>query len=149
MELVLHDEPECEPAAHECVGALEVDVLEQVERALAHVVRVCAHGLGAQGRQTRAVRPRAPERLVDVPMDVAGRRRAAEVLQDPELLEVRDVGKAPHERRRERGDLRGELVVGDRLEHRVGSVAGALHDLPDLDSRGHSARDYRRFVGKG
>ena len=112
-------------------------MLQQVEGSLAHVGRVRAHRLGAQGRQTRPVRSRAPERLVDVSVDVAGGGCAAEVLQDPELLEVRDVGEAPHERRRERGDLRGELVVGDRLEHRVGPGAGALHDLADLDSRGH------------
>ena len=101
-ELVLHDEPECEPAPDECVGALEVDVLEEVDGPFAHIGRVGAHGFGAQSRQARAVRARAPQRVVDVPMCIAGRRRAAEVVEDPELLEVRDVGKAPHERRRER-----------------------------------------------
>jgi hypothetical protein len=147
-ELVLDDEPEREAASDERVGALQVDVLQKVECARADVRRVGLNGLCSQRRQSRAVPPGAPERVVDVPVHIGDGRRTADVAEDPQLLEVRDVREAPHEGRRVRGDLRGELVLGDRPEHLVGALPCALHELPDLDPRGHLRSDYRPVARK-
>ena len=45
--------------------------------------------------------------------------------QQPELLEVADVGEIPDERRLERRVLRRQLLVGDAGEQALGSLARA------------------------
>ncbi len=124
-------------------------MLEQVERTLADVGGVRANGLRAESREPGAVSSCAPKRLVDVAVHVRDRGSVADVAECPELLEVRDVRQAPHEGRRERRDLRCELVVRDRLEDLVSAGSRALHELPDLDSGGHRQADYRRSGPKG
>ena len=150
LQLVLEHEPEHEPAADEHVGRLEVDVLEQVQRPLADVVRVCPHGVGAQRRKLRAVRPLAAERVVDVVVHVRDRPRAADGAEDPELLEACDVRVAPDERRHAGRELRGKRLVGDGCEDVVRRRAPALERAPDLEACVHPRTVAEQpDVGKG
>ena len=99
LELVLENEAEDEPATDEDVGSLEIDALEHVERPLAHVRGIRTHGRRIEGRELRAVRPLAAERVVDVVVGVGDRARPSDGAKDPELLEAGDVRVAPRERR--------------------------------------------------
>ena len=99
LELVLENEAEDEPATDEDVGSVEIDSLEHVERPLAHVRGVRAHSRRIQGRELRAVRPLAAERVVDVVVAVGDRARPSDRAKDPELLEASDVRVTPRERR--------------------------------------------------
>ena len=138
LQLVLEHEPEDEPASDEHVGRLEVDTLERVERAFAHVVHIGAHGVRIQGGKLRAVRPLAPEGVVDVVVHVGDRPRAADGAQDPELLEACDVRVAPDERRHAGRERRGQHLVGDVCEDVVGRGAPALERAPDLEACIHA-----------
>ncbi len=137
LQLVLEHEPEDEALAEERVRDVEVDVVERGEHTLAHIRGVGAGCGRAQGGKLRPLGPLVPERVVDVVVGLRERWLAVEVPQEPELLEVRDMGEVPHERRVERGDLGGELRVGDRLEQRLRGRAGALEGGADLDPRVH------------
>ena len=99
LELVLENEAEDEPATDEDVGSLEIDALEHVERPLAHVRGIRTHCRRIEGRELRAVRPLAAERVVDVVVGVGDRARPSDGAKDPELLEAGDVRVAPRERR--------------------------------------------------
>jgi len=138
LELVLENEAEDEPATDEDVGSVEIDALEHVERPLAHVCGIRADGRRIQGRELRAVRPLAPERVVDVVVAVGDRARPSDRAKDPELLEASDVRVAPR-KRRDAGRYRGdEIVVRDRREQRIGRGARTLERTLDLEARLHT-----------
>ncbi len=65
LELVLEDEPEDEPLAQERVRRVEVDVVDEVEHALAHVLRVRPDRVGAKRREIPVRLSLVPERVVN------------------------------------------------------------------------------------
>ena len=133
LELRLHHEPEYEPVSQERARRLEIDVLEHVEHALAHVRCVVACLGGAQrGKLGVAVR----ERPIDVAVAIRDRRVALDVAQQPQLLEVGDLRELPDERCARRY-LRDELALADRLEQGFRLCPRVLESRGKLDSHLH------------
>ena len=137
LELVLEHEPEDEALPEQWVRHFQVDVVEQVVRALADVLRVGARRGGPEARQLLPVVSLLAERVVDLVVRVGNRRLAVQVPEDPDLLELRDVREIPDERRLQRRDALDERLVGEGLQELVGAGAGALEHGSDLDSRVH------------
>jgi len=85
-------------------------------RALAHLRHVGAQLLTAKDRQLVSDLPRVFDRVVEAPELAAQRLAAADPLDQPELLEVRDVAEVPSERAEDRRVDLVELLVGERLD---------------------------------
>ena len=108
--------------------------------ALAHVRGVRADGRRIRGRELRAVRPLAAERVVDVVVDVRDRARPSDGAKDPELLEAGDVRVAPRERRDAGRDLRDESSSSETgASSSVCRGARALERTLDLEARLHTS----------
>ncbi len=122
LELVLGDHPDEEV----------VELGEQREDSLAHLAHVCAGGLGRQDRKPTALGARVRERVVE--LVVLGRERLAPACapQQPQLLEVADVGEIPDERRLERRDLSRELLVREWVEQGLGPLSRVPEDGGEL-----------------
>ena len=138
LELVLEDEPVDEALAEQRVGRVEVDVVEDVERSLAHVLGIRPRGRGPKRRQRAVLAARVPERLLHLLVHVGVRPAAVQALEEPELLEAGDLREVPDERGDERRRLLDELVVGERLEELGGCRAGPLERGSDLDPGVHA-----------
>jgi len=116
LELVLDDDSHDEPSLEQRVVAVERQPREELEDGFADLPDVGAGGLRRQDRQRVALVACVGERVVEV---VVVRRHCvptAHPSQEPELLEVADVGEIPDERRLERRDLSRELLIGKRLQ---------------------------------
>jgi hypothetical protein len=137
LELVLDDEAEDEALPQERVRRVEIDVVDEVKRALADVVGVRARRPGTQEREVAPLAPLVTERVVDLVVQLGRRRLAVQVAQEPQLLEVRRVGKVPHDRRDERGGLADEVGLGDRLEQLHGGGPDTFERRAYLDARVH------------
>ena len=72
------------------------------------------------------------ERVVQIVELGRGRGAAVAVPEQPELLEVADVGEIPDERRLQRRDLARQLLVVERLEQGLGSLARVLENGREL-----------------
>ena len=129
LQLVLEHQPEDEPVSDEDVGRVEVDALEHLERALAHVCGVGADGAGLQRRQLRAVLPLAPEGPVDVVMDVRDRRCASRSCGGSRAPRSGRHARAPAS-----GGTRGESCV-DQLVVREGASRPSVAVRPRSSAR--------------
>jgi hypothetical protein len=98
------------------VGVVELDVFEDLEGALAHVVEVGAKLLVAQDRQFAAGLARILDRVVEAPQLTMQRLAPANRLHQPELLEVGDVPEVPDQRAEDRGIDAIELLCVERLD---------------------------------
>ena len=115
----------------------ELDLVEHLERALAHVGEVGAQLGVAQDRQLAAGPARVLDRVVEAAELAVQRLAAADRLHQPQLLEVGDVAEVPGERAEDRRVDPVELLVVERLDQLQGP-------LPRL---GETLRD--RFLGAG
>ena len=70
------------------------------------------------------------ERVVQIVELARGTALAAP--EQPELLEVADVSEIPDERRLERRDLARQLLVVERLQQRLSSLARVLENSREL-----------------
>ena len=125
LELVLRDH-----ADEEVVVSRQLR--EQLDDGLAHLTHVCARRGGLEDQELGALRPAVRERVVELVVDRRERLAAAGLAEQPELLEVADVGEIPDERRLERRDLARQLLVVERLEQGLGSRARVLEDVREL-----------------
>ena len=98
LMLVLHDHAVDEAAREQRLAAVEIDVREHVEGALAHVGDEPPRLGWIEDRKRRAVAARVLERVVHVVEELVGGRRAGELPQEPQLLVVADVREVPTQR---------------------------------------------------
>ena len=105
---------------------------EACEHRLAHVPEVGACGLRRQDRQPAALVACVGGRVVEVVVLRRDRVPSAVPTQEPELLEVADMGQIPDEGRLERRDLARELLVRERLQQSVRSPPRALEGEGEL-----------------
>jgi hypothetical protein len=100
--LVLDDEPEDEAVPEQPVVRVELRAVEHRQHPLAHLRQVRARPHRVEQLERRPLVARMLEGVVDVVGSGKDRRRGCQAAQQPELLEVADVGEIPHERRHER-----------------------------------------------
>ena len=120
LQLVLDDDPD-----DELVG-----FRNGLQRRGADLVQIRPGLVRLPGGKLRALGPPVRERVVAV---------VVVARQEPELLEVPDVGEIPDERRLQLRDLRCQLLVRERLEQRYGARPRVLERRYELRRR-HRAR---------
>ena len=142
----LVDEPFCEQPV---VRVLELDPVEDLKRPLAHLGHVRAKLVAAQDRQLVASRARVLDRVVEAAEVAIHRLAPADRLDEPELLEVRDVAEVPGQRREDVRVDAVELVVGERLDQpqrHLARLGEALRDLVLQIGPGLRRRDDETLV---
>jgi hypothetical protein len=97
LVLVLHDHAVDESVGEQGHVGIELDAVEHVERALAHIGIERARADGIEDRQGVALAARMLERVVDVVVEGVGGIGADELADQPQLLEVPDVREVPDE----------------------------------------------------
>jgi hypothetical protein len=98
------------------VRGLQLDLVEDVERALAHLVEVGAQLLTAQDRQRAANAPGVLDRVVVAAQLAVQRLPPANGLDQPQLLEVGDVPQVPGQRAEDGRVNPVQLLVGQRRD---------------------------------
>ena len=126
LVLVLDDHPVDEPVREERVRAIELDPVEDRERPRADGVHVRPRLGRTKERERRPLAPRVEESVVEVGVAGVHRLDAAELLDEPPLLEVADVREVPDERRHERRVLADLVVLGHGGEKRERSLSCRL-----------------------
>jgi hypothetical protein len=101
---------------------VRVELREPLDHRLANRAHVRARFVRREQRKRASLRAPVGEGVVEVVM--LGRP------EQPELLEVADVSEIPDERRLERGELARQLVVRERLQQSVRSLASVLELRP-------------------
>ena len=135
LVFVLEHHPEDVAVAQERAAALEVEVAQAFEDSLTDV------GEETEGRptirkiQARTDRSWVAERIVHSAEPLASELLALDVLEKPDLLEVRDVAEVPHDGTHERIVLDAEVVVVQRGDEKQGPSARLMEALRDLESR--------------
>jgi hypothetical protein len=119
------------PVQQRVGGVVEVEVLEHVERPRADLVHVGAELRPAQDRQLVADPAGVLDRVVETPETTVEGLAPADPLDEPELLEVRDVAEVPGERAEDRRVDPIELVVGERLDKEERPSAGLGETVRD------------------
>jgi hypothetical protein len=117
LELVPDDHPHHEPRLEQRIAVVERQFGEEREHGFADLRHIGAGGLRRQDRKPGALAACMSERVVEV---VVLRRHCAppaDASQEPEFLEVADVGEIPDERRLERRDLARQLLIRERFQH--------------------------------
>ena len=128
------------------LGRLELQPVEDLQRALAHLVEVGAKLVAAQDRQLAACAPRVLDRVVEAAELAVQRLPATHRLHQPQLLEVGDVAQVPRQWAEDRRIDAVQLLVGERLDEPEGSpsrLGQALRDrilLGGLDRGGDGDR---------
>jgi hypothetical protein len=112
------------------VGA-DLDLVEHLERALAHVGQVGAQLGVAQDRQLAARLARILDRVVEATELAVQRLARADRLDQPELLEVGDVAEVPGQRAEDRRVDAVELLVVELLDQRIGAPARRREPIRD------------------
>ena len=125
LQLVLGNHPDQEVL-------LLHELREPVEDLLAHPPHVGPRVLRREDRELPALGTLVRERVVQVVEPRRGGPAAVAVPEQPELLEVADVREVPDERRLQRRDLARQLLVVQRLEQGLGSLARVLEDGLEL-----------------
>src|SRR5689334_10345119 len=123
LELVLRD--------HSDEEVVPRQLRKSLEYLLADLRDVGSGVLGGQGGQRPAFGPLVCERVVQI---VERATVAFAASKQPELLEVPDMSEIPDERRLERRDLAGQLLVRERIEQGPSSPARVLEDRCELSS---------------
>ena len=98
------------------LGRVELHAVEDLQRALAHLVEVGAKLVAAQDRQLAADRPWVLDRVVEAAQLAVQRVQAANRLHQPQLLEVGDVAQVPGQGAEDRRVDAVQLLVGERLD---------------------------------
>jgi hypothetical protein len=111
------------------VGGIELELVEHLERPLAHLLHVRADLVGAQDRQLAADLARLLDRVVELAEVTAQRLAAADPADKPELLEVGDVPEVPDQRAEDRVVDPIELLLRERLDQLQG-VDACLFEAP-------------------
>jgi hypothetical protein len=107
-----------EPFAQQWIlgAGADLNLVQDLERALAHVGEVGAQLGVAQDRQLAAGLARVLDRVVETAELTVQRLPPADRLHQPELLEVGDVAQVPGQRAEDRRVDTVELLVVERLE---------------------------------
>ena len=121
-----------EAVAKQGLFGVELDLVEDLERALAHLGHVGEALVAAQDRKLVARRARVLDRVVEAPELAAQRLAPADLLGEPELLEVGDVPQVPDQGAQDRGVDAVELLVGERLDERQRACARLAETRGDL-----------------
>ena len=133
-------------AKQRVIGALEVDPVQHVERALPHLVHVGAQLVTAEDRKLVAGAPRVLDRVVEAAELAVHRLPPADGLHQPELLEVRDVAEVPGERAQDRRVGAIQLFVRQGLDEHQRSLACLGKSRGDpIPAGGGGQRDVRRL----
>jgi hypothetical protein len=143
--LVLVGEQELvdEPTLQERIPAVQVNLAEHLEGALAHLLEVRKHLAAVQNRQLPANLAGLLDRVVETAELSAKRFPAADPANEPELLEVGDVPEVPDERAEDRRVDAVQLLVVEwlyQLKRAPARLCQALGDLL-LDCPGSRLRD--------
>jgi len=105
------------------VARIEIDLVEDLERALTNLLEVGAHLVRLEDRKLPADLPRLLDGVIEVTELAAQRLPATDPPDEPELLEVRDVPEIPDQRAEDRRVDAVELLVGERLDQPEGVTA--------------------------
>jgi hypothetical protein len=105
-----------EAVGQQGIARLQVDLIEHLERALADPVHIGTHLVGLQDRQLTADLARLLDRVVELAQVAAQRLAAADVPDQPQLLEVADVAQVPDQRAQDRRVDAVELFLRERLD---------------------------------
>ena len=125
--------------AQQRIAGLEIERLQLVQHALAHLGQDLEHLLTAGQVQGTADPPRVLERIVDAG-HLAELHGAVDVPVEPQLLEVGDVAEVPDDRAHERIVLHSEIVVRERLDQPNCPGASFAQQLGDSVDLGVDAR---------
>jgi len=109
-----------EAVGEQAVLRIKLDLVEDLERALADLVHVGADLVGAQDRQLAPDLAGLLDRVVELAEVAAQRLAPADPLDEPELLEVSDVPKVPDQGAQDRVVDPVELLVRERLDQLQG-----------------------------
>ena len=123
---MLDHQPDYESVLEQRILVIERQFGEEHEHGFAHLPYIVARGLRRQDGQPSALAAGMSERVVEVVVLRRHRAPPTDASQEPQLLEVADMGEIPDERRLQRRDLHRELVVGERLQERQRAVARVL-----------------------
>lgn len=121
---MLEDEAEHEAVPKQAVRRIELRPLQDLERQLPDLAEIRARRRRVEQLERRPLLASMLERVVDVVAGREDRIAAREPPEQPELLEMADVGEVPDERRLQRGMLADEIVVGEQLEQPQRPAAG-------------------------
>jgi hypothetical protein len=134
LVLVGEDQLVDESVAEDRIGVIggQVDALQYVERALSDLLHIGAALVAAENRELVTGRPRILDRVVEAPEAAIERLALADRLDQPELLEVRDVPEVPGERAQDRRVLPVELFLGERGDQLEGAGARLGEPIRDL-----------------
>ena len=133
LELMREQHLVDEPLAQQrvLVIGVDLDLVEDLEGALADVGEVGAELLVAEDRQLAARLSRVLDRVVEAAELAPERLAVADRLDQPELLEVGDVAEVPGERAEQRRVDPVELAVVERLDQVEGALARLREPVRD------------------
>ena len=123
LVLVLQHHVEEEALAQQRRGSAGVDLLHPGQHGAAHVAKEAQAGRAVGQRQVVARRARVAEGVVDAAQSLGARSGAVHVLEQPDLLEMRDVAQVPHDRGHQRAVLAAQVRVTQRRDEFEGAVA--------------------------
>jgi len=115
-----------EAVGEERILRIELDLPQDLERALPDLLHIWTNLLRAQDRQLAADLAGLLDRVVELAEIPPQRLPPADPLNQPELLEVGDVPEIPDQRAEDRGVDPVELLVGERLDQLEGVTACLL-----------------------
>jgi hypothetical protein len=132
LELVLNDHPHDEPPLEQGIAIVERQFGDERKHLFANLSYIGARSLRREGRQPATLAACMSERVVKI---VVLRRKgasSADASQEPELLEVSDMGEIPDERRLQRRDLTRQLLVRERLQQILRPPSRVLESYNEL-----------------
>ena len=123
-------------------------VLRDLERAGANFVHVLERGVGTQKREIATAGPRRLHRVVHVDHVWTQHRPLAEPVDEPQVLERRDVPEVPDQRAHQRRVHPLEVLVRDGRDQSHGPLARLVERPEDLHvaGRGPGPRGRRGAV---
>jgi hypothetical protein len=139
LVLVRQDHLVDEAVCQQRVLGIELDPVEDLEGPVADIRQVGADLVGAEDRKLAADLPRLLDCIVERPELPSKRLAAADSLNEPELLEVRDVPEIPDQRAEDRVVDAVQLLVAEWLDQ-LQSVSTRLLQTPG---------DLRLAIGSG
>jgi hypothetical protein len=109
-----------EAVRQQLVVGVELDLVQDLQRALSDLLHVWADLVGPQDRQLAPDLAGLLDRVVELAEVAAERLAAADPLDEPELLEVADVAEVPDQRAEDRVVDMVELLLSEGLDQLEG-----------------------------
>ncbi len=131
LGFVLENHAEHVAVAKQRSLGVELGGAQQLHRVAAHLVEIFICLRAVEKRQVAADPARVVERVVHAVVGLVVSGPAADLAQQPVLLEIADVAHVPNDRAHDPVELLVDVVVAQRIDHVMGAGADAIEQAAE------------------